>query len=98
MAKLFKETIKPINLKLTSGTSIRLVPSIGDRDNIVFVYSSVDIDIAFHLKADITNYHMLANHIHLGRYSQAISYAANKRAYEYHQEIIAQTANLSLIA
>jgi hypothetical protein len=80
MSKLFKETMQTIEIRLTSGTKIRLVPSIGQRDDMVFSYTSEDIDVAFHLPATAANYYVLSNHISLGRYSQALSEAAYRDA------------------
>lgn len=98
MAKLFKETMKPIHIELTSGTRIRLVPTIGNRDNMVLAYSSEDIDIAFHLPAKEGSYYILSNHIQLGRYSQALSHAAYIGAIESYKELSRNAAKLGLIA
>lgn len=98
MTFLFKDTFDPIRLKLTSGTQISLEPSVCRSEIIVLSYRSVDIDISFNLEANARNYHTLATHIEQGRYSQVVQYAAMAQAAEYHQRVIAQAANLSLIA
>lgn len=98
MAFLFKDTFDPIYLQLTSGTKISLAPSTCRAEIMVMSYISIDIDVAFNLNANEQNYHIVANHLELGRYSQALYYAARAMAAEYHQRVIAQAANLSLIA
>ena len=98
MAFLFKDTFDPIRIKLTSGTKISLTPSTCDNELIVMSYTSVDIDVSFVLNANEQNYNVVAKHIEMGRYSQALHYAARAMAAEYHQRVIAQAANLSLIA
>lgn len=98
MAFLFKDTFDPIHLKLTSGTKISLTPSICDDELIVMSYKSVDIDVSFIVSANEQNYKILAKNIELGRYSQALHYAARTMAAEYHQRVITQAVNLSLIA
>lgn len=77
MANLFKESMQRIEIKLTSGTRIRLVPSLGQRDTMVLAYSSDEIDIAFYVPANTGNYDVLSHHISLGRYSQALQHAAD---------------------
>ena len=98
MAKLFKESMQKIEIKLTSGTSIRLVPSIGQRDTMVLAYSSDEIDIAFYLPATTGNYNVLSNHISLGRYSQALQHAAYISAIESYKELMRGAAKLGLRA
>ena len=98
MAKLFKESMERIEIKLTSGTKIRLVPSIGQRDNMVLAYSSDDLDVAFHLPATTGNYYVLSNHISLGRYSQALQHAAYIAAIESYKELTRGAAKLGLRA
>lgn len=98
MAFLFKDTFDPIRIKLTSGTKISLTPSTCHNELIVMSYTSVDIDVSFILKANEQNYNVMAKHIEMGRYSQALHYAARAMAAEYHQRVITQAANLSLIA
>lgn len=98
MAFLFKDTFDPIRIKLTSGTKISLTPSTYDNELIVMSYTSVDINVSFVLNANEQNYNVVAKHIEMGRYSQALHYAARTMAVEYHQRVIAQATNLSLIA
>lgn len=98
MAFLFKDTFDPIHLKLTSGTKISLTPSICNGEIMVMAYTSTDIDVSFILKANEHNYNVVANLIEMGRYSQALHYAARTMATEYHHSVITQAANLNLIA
>lgn len=98
MAKLFKETMKPIHIELTSGTRIRLVPSIGHRDDMVFLYTSEDIDVAFHLPATAANYYIISNHINLGRYSQALADSAYRGATASYKSLMDRSEELQLTA
>ncbi len=98
MAFLLKETFATIHLKLTSGTCIKLLPSVGSRDELVFSYTSQDIDVAFNVPATANNYCVLSNDIELGRYSQALHHAAHISAVSTYIRVAGKAKKFGLIA
>ena len=50
---MIKDTFKPVHRFLDTGSTVSIVPSIGDSiDSLVFRYSSADIDLVMHFAAE----------------------------------------------